>query len=120
MDIVAVFRGLVLNPLLVSFARGTAEAAAMAAILVGYEALASKDLPAEIQPFAFLGVLGLRMVEGFADKIDPAKQRRRDALREEGKVSEVTAGANSALNPGDVKDPEVDAAIEAYNAGDYT
>lgn len=119
MNVITVLRGLVLNPLLVAFARGILEAIAMAGLLFASEWLTTADV-GEFKLYVPLAVLALRQLEGVFDKIDPSKQRRRDALREEGKVAEVTGGANSALNPGDVKDPAVDAAIEAYNAGDYT
>ena len=117
MDIVAVLRGLVLNPLLVAFARGLLESAGMAAILFASDYIASDALPNEYKAFVPLGTLGLRMLEGIWDRVDPAKQRRRDALREEAVFAESPA---SKLEPGDVKDPAVEAAIESYNAGDYT
>ena len=104
--IIATLRGLTLSPLIISFARGTLEAAAFAAIIVGYEALASADLPAEVQPFAFVGVLGLRMVEGFADRIDPAKQRRRAELKDAAQVA-AQDESMTKINEGDVVDPVV-------------
>ena len=102
MDIVAILRGLVLNPLLVAFARGTLEAAGMAAILVASDMVASDALPDEYKMFVPLAQLGFRMAEGAWDKIDPAKQRRRDALREEAAYAEAE-DTFSPLKAGDVK-----------------
>lgn len=116
----AVLRGLVLNPLLVAFARGLLEAAAMAAILFAGEYVTGGNLDDGLQMWAPIILLMLRQLEGLADRIDPAKQRRRDALREEGATAEITEGAAGPLNPGDVKDPAVDAAVESYNNGDFT
>lgn len=80
----ATLRGLVLNPLLVAFARGLAESAAMAAILFGADFVASDSLPDEYKLFVPIATLAIRQLEGVVDKIDPAKQRRRDVLRDHG------------------------------------
>ncbi len=114
MYILQVLRGLILNPVLVSMARGVLEAAAMAGILALSDAMASGNLPDEYKMWVPLGTLGLRVVEGLADKIDPAKKRRRDTLREAAVASEITGGSMTVLNPGDVKDPTVDADVDAY------
>lgn len=103
MDIIAILRGLVLNPLLVAFARGLAEAVALAAIFVAIEFFSGpvENIPDWLQSVAPLIVLGLRQAEGLADRIDPAKARRRDALRD----AAVEAGdPSTALQAGDVKD----------------
>lgn len=75
-----VLRGLVLNPVLVAFARGLAEAAAMAGILFGIEFISGGNLPDNLQLLAPILLLVLRQAEGIADRIDPAKQRRREVL----------------------------------------
>lgn len=114
-----VFRGLVLNPRLVAFARGSAEAFVMGLILILSDATwLGEQLPEILKPLIPMIVLGLRMVEGHADAIDPAKQRRRDALRGEAATAEITGGAAGPLNPGDVVDPAVDAQVESYQNGD--
>lgn len=78
----AVLRGLVLNPLLVAFARGLLEAALMAGLLFGIDALTSGvGVPDELKIYAPFALLVLRQLEGVVDKIDPMKQRRRDVLR---------------------------------------
>jgi hypothetical protein len=118
--ILSVLRGLVLNPLLVAFARGLLEAAAMAGLLFGIEYFSTAELPDQLQMWAPIFTLGLRQLEGVFDKIDPAKQRRRDALREAANEAEMTGGAAGPLNPGDVKDPEVQATADSFNAGDYS
>ena len=100
--ILAVLRGLVLNPPMVAFARGALEAGVMAILVYGSDATYLKDaLPEEWKPFAPLAVLVLRQAEGFADKIDPAKKRRRDELRD---AAEVAAEDDSVtkINHGDV------------------
>lgn len=118
-NILNVLRGLVLNPRLVAFARGSLEAFAMGLILIFSDATwLGEQLPEILKPLIPMIVLGMRMVEGHADAIDPAKQRRRDALREEAAAAEITDGQAGPLNPGDVVDPAVDAAIESYNNGD--
>jgi hypothetical protein len=99
MDIVAILRGLVLNPLLVAFARGLLEAAAMAALLFAADYVTGGHLPEEYKLFGPMILLALRQIEGVADKIDPAKQRRRDALREEARFADTDL---TPLEPGDV------------------
>ena len=118
MYVLKVLRGLVLNPLLVATFRGMLEAAAMAAIVVLGDQMASGNVPDEFKMWIPLGTLGLRVVEGLADKIDPAKKRRRDTLREEAVVAEITGGTAGPLNPGDVTDPEVKAQVASYENGD--
>ena len=77
-----VLRGLVLNPLLVAFARGAVEAAVMAALLYAGDATVLEGVvPEEMKMWVPLIVLALRQLEGVADKIDPDKQRRRDVIR---------------------------------------
>lgn len=100
----AVFRGLILNPLLVAFARGIAEAAAFAAILTATELVVAGNLPDYLQPYGALIVLGLRQLEGVADKIDPAKQRRRDELREAANIANNVDDQLTVINYGDVRD----------------
>lgn len=121
MDVIAVLRGLVLNPRLVAFARGLVEAAVMGALVIAGDMLVSGDgIPDEYRFLVPLATLTVRFLEGHADAIDPAKKRRRDTLREEGAAAEVSNGAAGPLDPGDVKDPVVDAAVAAYNRGDFT
>lgn len=121
MDVIAILRGLVLNPRLVAFARGLVEAAVMGALVIAGDMLVSGDgIPDEYRFLVPIATLVIRFMEGHADAIDPSKQRRRDALRESAAQAEVTNGASGPLDPGDVKDPAVDAAIEAYNRGDLT
>ena len=116
-----VFRGLVLNPLLVAFARGSAEAFVMGVLLIISDATYLEGvLPDELMAFIPLIVLTLRQAEGVADKLDPAKQRRRDALREGAVEAEVSGGTTGPLNPGDVQDGIVDAAVESIEVGDYS
>lgn len=69
------FRGIYTSPILVALARGVLEAAAFAAILSATEYVSGGNLPDEMQPFGSLILLGLRVLEGMADRIDPAKQR---------------------------------------------
>lgn len=96
MKIIAVLRGLVLNPLLVGFARDVLESAAMAAILLASDAtFLDGVVPESLKVYIPLIVMALRTTEAAADKIDPAKQRRRDALRE--------ADTTGPLQPGDVQ-----------------
>jgi hypothetical protein len=102
--IIATLRGLTLQPKLIGFARGTLEAMVFAAISVGYEALASNDLPDEIQPFAFILVIGLRTLEGVSDSIDPAKARRRAELADAAEVADNDPSLTK-IDPGDVVVP---------------
>jgi hypothetical protein len=101
MNVIAVLRGLVLNPLLVAFARGLLEAAGMAALLVASDYVASDALPDEYKMYVPLVQLGFRMVEGAWDKVDPAKQRRRDELRDAASLAKVNDSLTS-INRGDV------------------
>jgi hypothetical protein len=105
MDLIAVLRGLVLNPLLVAFARGILEAAAMAGILFASEYLTTAEL-GDFKMYAPLAVLFLRQLEGVVDKIDPAKQRRRDELRDAAQAAAIDESATK-INVGDVVDPAV-------------
>lgn len=119
MDIIAILRGLVLNPRLVAGARGLLEAGIMAVILLASDAtFLNSTLPDGLHALIPTIVLALRFAEGHMDAIDPSKQRRRDALRQEGAAAEITAGAAGPLDPGDVKDPGVDAMVSGYNNGD--
>lgn len=97
----ATLRGLVLNPVLVAFVRSVVEAMVMAALLVGYEFVAGGNLDDGLQMWAPLVLLLIRNAEGLADKIDPAKQRRRDELRQAAAVAEVDDGI-TVINRGDV------------------
>ena len=78
-----VLRGIVLNPVLTAFARGVLEAGLMAAVVTAGEYVAGGNLPDELQPYAGLLIMILRTGEGMVDKIDAAKQRQRDAIRED-------------------------------------
>lgn len=78
-----ILRGIVLSPLLTGLARSIAEAAAMAGILVGIEFVSGGNLPDELQTWGPILLLFLRNLEAVADKIDPAKQSQRDAIRED-------------------------------------
>lgn len=65
-------------PWAVALVRGVLEAAVMA----GLGALAlflTSSPPAAIVPFAPFGLVVIRVLEGLADNIDPAKQRAPDA-----------------------------------------
>jgi hypothetical protein len=83
-----ILRGLVLNPVLVSFARGIAEAMAMAGILFAGEFLLSSNIPDQYQFLVPAGTYLLRQLEGIADAIDPMKQRRREILAESSKTDD--------------------------------
>lgn len=115
-NIFAALRGLTLNPVLTAFLRGLLEAVAM---LVLYSVADFALTLPDLNPILLMALPAIiRTGEGVVDRIDPAKQRRRDALRDEGAAAEITGGAAGPLNPGDVVDPAVDAAVESYNAGD--
>lgn len=116
--LIAALRGLTLNPVLTAFLRGLAEAIAMLVLYAAADyALALPD----INPMILVVLPTLvRTGEGLVDRIDPAKQRRRNALREEAAAAEITGGAAGSLDPGDVVDPAIDAAVESYNNGDFT
>lgn len=101
MDVIKVLRGLVLNPLVVAFARGMLEAAAMAAIVFGIDWAMSDQVPEALKLWVPMITLGLRQLEGLADKIDPAKQRRRDVLRE----SPVTDEDGNPMSSTDLGEP---------------
>ncbi len=76
-----VLRGIVLNPVLTAFARGTAEAAVFLILYSVMDAVASGQLADQVgQAGPFILIVG-RTLEGVVDKIDTAKQRQRDAIR---------------------------------------
>lgn len=75
-------RGLILNPILVAFARGLLESAVMGGLVFAADYASSDRLPDEYKLYGPLAVLVIRQLEGVADKIDAAKQRRRDVLRQ--------------------------------------
>lgn len=83
--IVDVLRGIVLNPVLTAFARGLAEAVAF---LILYSvadfavAYINVNLP-ELSAFIPMLWTLVRTGEGVVDKIDTAKQRQRDAIRQD-------------------------------------
>lgn len=81
--ILDVLRGIVLSPLLTGLARSVAEAAVMAGLLVGYEFVSGGNLPDDLQTWSPILLILIRNAEALADKIDPAKQRQRDAVRED-------------------------------------
>lgn len=114
-----ILRGLVLNPVLVAFARGVVEATVFFAVYLVGDAIAAGELADEVGQLGPFILLGLRTIEGVIDRIDPAKQRRRDALREEAVHAELSNGTAGPLNPGDVKDAEVAGQVESYQAIDY-
>lgn len=95
---VSILRGLVLNPMLVAFARGLLEAIVLLTILSLIEFLGvTGNLPDWLQPYSGIAILALRQLEGVADQIDPAKQRRRDTLRQAAEDP-----ASHPIQPGDV------------------
>lgn len=63
------------RPRVVAFLRGAAEAAALA--IIGVAAAALTDLDGgDLAPWAPIGLLALRQIEGFVDDvIDPSHQR---------------------------------------------
>lgn len=101
MGILDVLRGLVLNPVLTAFARGLLEAVAF---LVLYSVADYVVTLPDINPLILVALPTLvRTGEGVVDKIDSAKQRQRDALRQEAAFAEAVGHEASALNAGDVK-----------------
>lgn len=62
------------RPWLVGLARGILEAAVMAGLAGLYLTLTSSP-PQALVPFLPVVLFGLRLLEGIADSIDPAKQR---------------------------------------------
>ena len=78
-----VLRGIVLNPVLTAFARGLAEAVAFLVLYTVMDNVAAggalADEVGQLGPFI---LLGMRTLEGLVDKIDAAKQRQRDAVRD--------------------------------------
>lgn len=74
----SLLRGLTQNPILVATARGIAEGIAFVVLYGIGDAIASGALPDGAMPFAPLLLMALRMVEGWADHIDPAKSRQRN------------------------------------------
>lgn len=71
-----VVRGIAAPAWLAGTARGLLEAAALAAIVAAVAFLTGGEAPADLQVFAPLFIWIGRTLEGFADQIDPAKQRR--------------------------------------------
>jgi hypothetical protein len=67
-------RGIGIPAWLVGLLRGALEAAVLAVLLVLIQWLTTADL-GDYAALAPLAILGLRAVEGFADNIDPEKQR---------------------------------------------
>ena len=115
--IIAALRGLTLNPVLTAFLRGLVEAVAL---LVLYAAADYALTLPDVNPILLIALPALiRTGEGVIDKIDPAKQRRRDALREDAVMAEISLGEAGPLEPGDVVDPAVAAGVEGYAAGDH-
>jgi hypothetical protein len=99
MNIVNVLRGLVLNPVLVAFARSLAEAVVF---LILYSVADYVVALPDVSPLILAGLpIVIRTAEGVVDKIDPAKQRRRDVLR-----SSPITDENGNV-------------IESYENGDY-
>lgn len=83
MLILDILRGIVLNPVLTAFARGVAEAVVFLVLYMVMDNIAAggalADEVGQLGPFV---LVGLRTLEGLADKIDTAKQRQRDAIRD--------------------------------------
>lgn len=98
MDIIGILRGTVLNPTVTAFARGLLEAVAFLVLYaIGDFVLTLPD----VSPLVLMALpVLIRTGEGVIDKIDSAKQRQRDALREEAKYAHTES---SPLQPGDVK-----------------
>jgi hypothetical protein len=100
-NILDVLRGLVLNPVLTAFARGLAEAVAF---LILYSVADFVLTLPDLNPILLVALPTLvRTGEGVLDKIDTAKQRQRDALRQEAAFAVAVGHDQSPLNPGDVK-----------------
>lgn len=99
--ILDVLRGLVLNPVLTAFARGLAESVAF---LVLYSVADFALTLPDLHPLLLVALPTLvRTGEGVIDKIDAAKQRQRDALRQEAAFGKSVGYDQSPLQPGDVK-----------------
>ena len=78
-----ILRGIVLNPVLTSFARGLVEAVVFLIMYTVMDAVVAGGALADEVGAAgpFILVIG-RTLEGVVDKIDAAKQRQRDAVRD--------------------------------------
>lgn len=74
-------RGINQNPLLVSFLRGLLESMAFLVLYAVGDAVAT--LPNIDPMWVMIAGTGIRFGEGIFDKIDPAKQRQRDAIRKD-------------------------------------
>ena len=84
MNILDVLRGIVLNPVLTAFARGVLEAVAFV-VLYAVADFAVAYIGANMPEYSMLIPLLWTMVrtgEGVVDKIDTAKQRQREAIRD--------------------------------------
>lgn len=91
MLILDILRGIVLNPVLTAFARGALEGAVFLVLYMIMDGVvAGGALADEVGQFGPFILLAGRTVEGLVDKIDTAKQRQRDAVRE----SDSTPGYN--------------------------
>lgn len=96
-----ILRGIVLNPVLTAFARGLAEAVAF---LILYSVADFVLTLPDVNPILLAALPTLiRTGEGWIDKIDAAKQRQRDTLRQEDALATAIGYDATALEPGDVK-----------------
>lgn len=81
-----ILRGIILNPVLTSIARGAAEGIAFVVLYSAMDFVAANGLPDELGQWTPLVMLAFRTLEGVVDKIDTAKQRQRDAVRADDSV----------------------------------
>lgn len=81
--ILDVLRGIRLNPVLTGIARGIAEGVAFLVLYALMDAVASGQLSDQVGQFGPIILVLMRSAEGILDKIDPAKQRQRDAVRQD-------------------------------------
>ena len=77
--LVGLWRGVTHAPWLNGLVRGILEAGLMAAFLTLASWLSSSDVPAALVPYLAPLQAGIRVAEGLADQIDPAKRRAPDA-----------------------------------------
>lgn len=76
-----ILRGIVLNPVLTAFARGLLESVAFLVLYAVADFVVT--LP-DVSPLILLAIPTIvRTGEGVIDKIDSAKQRQRDAIRDD-------------------------------------
>jgi hypothetical protein len=105
--LLAILRGLVLQPKLVAAARGAVEGLLTLLIMIVTDSATSGEIREAYPVIAPFIVIALRFLEGVVDSIDPAKERRRVALAEEAFHTERQAAEGRTpagpLLPGDVQ-----------------